>query len=240
MRRPSVRVTAAGNPVAGLLRLELVSSATCLRAAITVSPRAPQYPAGAPVEVRVDGAQVFAGPIRAVEPLHRRQRRYLAEPPASQMLRGLEAGLVGPFAWRRGRSLAMAAEVLAGLPHDLAALPVADLRWSAPRAPRRWVLDSLLAAVAGAADSSELGHAIAADGTVALGPIADLRRPSGVTLRTGETILRRRGGRFVAPAVPVISGTTVRVDRAELVCHHARVDARAGRYRSSLVLREAA
>lgn len=238
-RRPSVRVTVAGSPPPGLLHLDLVSSAACLRAAITLSPRAPTYAAGAPAEVSVDGELLLAGPIRAVEPLHRSQRRYLAEPLASQQLRGIDPGLVGPLAWPRGSSLAMAAEVMADLPNDVSYLPAVDLRWSTPRAPRRWALDSLFAAVAAAAGSGELGYTIAADGTAALGPIAALRRRSGVTLRTGETIMRRRGDRYLTPAVPVLYGMTVRVDGATLVCRHARVDARAGRYRSRLVLEAA-
>ena len=240
VRRPQVQVTINGGAAAGLLRLDLVSSGAGLRAALTLPARAPRHAIGAGVTVSIGGTVVFTGPIHAAEPVRRSMRRYLAEPLSSQMLRGLAAGLAGPFAWRRGASRAMAAEVLTGLPHDLAALPAADLRWSAPQAPRRWLLDSLLRAVAGAA-GTELDHLIrAGDGTVALGPAADLRWPSGAALRTGETILRRRGDRYVTLAAPVLAGATVRVDGADRVCHHARLEVRAGRYRSHLLLREAA
>ena len=239
LRRPQVTVSIDGAPASDLLRLDLVSSSAGLRAAVTLAARAPRHAAGAGVEISVGGTLVFRGPIHAVEPLRRSMRRYLAEPVSSQMLRGLDPGAAGPFAWRRGSSRAMAAEVLAGLPHDLDALPAIDLRWSAPQAPRRWLLDSLLRAVAGAA-GVELGHFIAADGTVLLGETKALRRPSGVALRTGHTILRRRGDRYVAPASPVLAGAAVSVDGAALVCQHARLDIRAGRYRSHLLLREAA
>lgn len=239
LRRPHVTVSIGGAAPSGLLRLDLVSSPDSLRAAITLAARAPQYDQGAPVAVHVGGLMVFQGLVHAVEPLRRSMRRYLAEPPASQMLRGLAPGWAGPFAWRRAASRAMAGAVLAGLPHDLAALPAADLRWSAPQAPRRWLLDSLLRAVAGAA-GVELGHLLDAAGTVMLGPPAALRRPSGVSLRTGETILRRRGARYLTLAAPVLAGAAVNVDGAVRVCHYARLEVRAGRYRSHLVLREAA
>ena len=239
VRRPQLAVSIAGAPAAGLLRLELVSSSAGLRAALTLPARAPRHDAAAGVEVSIDGALVFRGPIHTVEPQRRSMRRYLAEPLASQMLRGLDPGTAGPFAWRRASSRVMAAEVLAGLPHDLAALPAVDLRWSAPQAPRRWLLDSLLRA-AGAAAGTELGHLIAADGTVLLGAPEAFQRPSGVTLRTGHTILHRRGDRYLTLAAPVLAGAAVTADGAALVCHHARLDVRAGRYRSHLLLREAA
>lgn len=239
LRRPRVTVAIDGAAPAGLLRLDVVSSFDSLRAALTLAARAPQYDQGVVVEIHVGGQMLCQGVVTGVEPLRRSMRRYLVEPLASQMLRGLVPGYAGPFAWRRGASRAMAGAVLAGLPHDLAALPAADLRWSAPRAPRRWLLDSLLRAVAGAA-GGELGHLLAAAGTVMLGPPAALRWPSGVSLRTAETILRRRGPRYLTLAAPVLAGATVSVDGAARICRYARLEVRAGRYRSHLVLQEAA
>lgn len=235
LHRPQVTISIGRAPASGLLRMDLVSSLDSLRAALTFAARAPQYDRDDVVEVRVGGQMLLRADIYAVEPVARRMRRYLAEPLSSQMLRGLAPGWNGPFAWRHESSRTMAAAVLAGLPHELAALPDADLRWSAPRAPRRWLLDSLLRAVAGVA-GFELGYLLDSSGTVMLGPIDALRRPSGISLRTGETILRRRGAHYAALAAPVLAGTTVTVDGAALACHYARLDVRAGRYRSYLVL----
>ncbi len=236
---PRIRLTVAGAPVTGLLRLDLVSSPEALRCAVTCSPRATVYDTGAEVEVQVDDTLMLRGPIHTVEPIRRTKRRYLAEPLASQALRGLVDDPVGPFGWRREQSNTIARELMAPLPIDVSALPAAQLRWSSPAAPRRWVLDAFLRSISAAAEV-EVRHSIEPDGTVALGPLAELRPSSGVSLRTGETILTRRGDRYVTRAVAARWNTTVDVDGAELVCSYARLDARAGRYRSRLVLEEAA
>ena len=238
VRRPRIRLTVDGAPVEGLLRLDLVSSPEALRAAVTCSPRAPVYGAGAEVEVQVDGTLMLRGPVHTVEPIRRRMRRYLAEPAASQALRGFVADRIGPLSWRNEQAETMAREVLSGLPHDLAELPAVGLRWSCPEASRRWVLDSFLAAVSAAA-GVEVRHLVSADGMVRLGPLESLREPSSVYLRTGETVLSRRGDRYLTIASAARWNTTVDVDGAELVCVYSRLDVRAGRYRSRLVLKEA-
>ena len=237
--RPRIRLIVAGAAVIGLQRLELVSSPEALRAAVTCSPRAANYEIGAGVEVLVDGVLMLRGPIHTVEPIRRISRRYLAESLASQTLRGLVDDPVGPFGWRLEQSSVIARELLAPLAIDVDALPPAQLRWSSSEVPRRWALDAFLQ-TASAAAGVEVRHAIKPDGTVALGPIAKLRSSSGVSLRTGETIITRRGDRYVTRAVPAGWNTTVDVDGAEMICSYARLDVRAGRHRSRLVLEEAA
>lgn len=241
LRVPDLHVAVDGAS-APVLRVMVDSGPEGLWARIS-SPAAAQVEAGSAARVTLGGAVVVAGEVTDA---HRGDRvlRWRIEPPASRSLRGALAGdEVGPFGWRRGSASAMAAAVLDGLQHDLQALPAAQMRWSSPRAPRRWALRSLLDAAALAA-GRPLAALVRADGSLALGPAAQLRRDAGAAIERpirGPQPCGLGGAvEFEVAALPVGRGDLLHVDGRRMVCVRARLTTAAGRYRSRLVVREEA
>lgn len=236
LRVPDLQVSVDGSR-APVLRVVVDSGPEGVWARIA-SPAAAQVEAGAAARITLGGAVAAAGEVTDA---HRGDRvlRWRIEPAASRSLRGAPDGdEVGPFGWRRASASAMAAAVLDGFQHDLQALPDVRLRWSAPRAPRRWALRSLLDAVALAA-GRPLTAVVRADGSLALGPAAQLRRASGVSIERpirGPQPCGLGGAvELEAAAVPVGRGDLLHVDGSRMVCVRARHVAAAGRYRSRLV-----
>lgn len=236
------RVTVAGQPTP-FLRLQVTSRTEGLWALLTSPATAPAPAVGAPaaVELGADGGRaiVLSGEVTDV----RRSDRVVhwrAEPRASRSLRGaLADDQVGPFGWRAANASELAAAVLAGLPHDVRALPAARLRWSAPRAPRRWALAALRASLA-AATGAPLAALVRPDGVLAFGAAGDVRRRTGYRIKRplrGPQPATADGGVLLGlSALPIACGDLLHVDERPVVCRHSRLEVAAGRYRSRLVV----
>ena len=240
------RVTVAGAPTT-IIELQVTSCAEGLWAQLTspdTAARVPDVGAAIVVELGAGGSRavVITGEVTDVRRSDR-VVRWRAEPRVSRSLRGALAGdEVGPFGWRSATAAELAAAVLDELPHDIWTLPVARLRWSAPRAPRRWALAALHSSLA-AATGVSLAAVVRPDGVLAFGSAQDLRR------RTGYRIARPlRGPRAAAadggvtlsiPALPLAYGDLLHVDERLAVCRYSRLEVAAGRYRSRLVVEAA-
>ncbi len=239
------RVTVAGESVP-FLRLQVTSRTEGTWALLTSPATAPAPAIGAPVEVELGAGGgrtvVVSGEVTDVRRSDR-VLRWRAEPRASRSLRGaLADDEVGPFGWRAANAAELAAAVLAGLPHDLRTLPPARLRWSAPRAPRRWALAALRTSLT-AATGAPLASLVRPDGVLAFGAAGDVRRRTGYRIERplrGPQPTAADGGVLLSlPALPVACGDLLHVDERPVVCRHSRLEVAAGRYRSRLVVEAA-
>ena len=239
------RVTVAGEP-APIIEVQVTSRAEGLWAHLTSPATAPAPAVGAPLTVELGAggsrAVVLSGEVTDVRRSDR-VVRWRAEPRASRSLRGaLADDEVGPFGWRAAPAAELAAAVLAGLPHDLRELPPARLRWSAPRAPRRWALAALRTSLT-AATGVRLAAMVRTDGVLAFGSAQRLRRRTDYRiarpLRGPQATAADGGVTLLLPALPLAYGDLLHVDERLVVCRYSRLEVAAGRYRSRLVVEAA-
>lgn len=231
-----LRVHAGGRPLPRL-RLRVQSSPEGRWARIE-APASAEVEASETVTVALGDDLVVQGAAVAV---HRGDSavRLHVESAASRSLRRSD-DLVGPLGQRETSAAVLAGAALDGLPCDLSALPRVTLRWSAPRAPRRWVLRSLLdAAALAAADAPPLRTVVRADGELAVGDERVLRR-TGAQL---AGLLRGPApaglGDWAAvetAAVPLGYGDVVQWEASEWMVVRSELSVSAGRYRSRIWL----
>ena len=90
----------------------------------------------------------------------------------------------------------------------------------------------LLAQEIGARGGGRIARLVDADGTIRLGPWADLVRDSG----RQPKVLRRQAEWVEIWAAPLSAGDLVTIDGSQRACGHVLTDAAAGRYRSHVRL----
>jgi len=72
------------------------------------------------------------------------------------------------------------------------------------------------------------------DGTLFLGPPEELLKDSGVSLKTGDTVLSRDRNMITARVLPVLHNQTLKIDGFDYTCRRAHLNCRSGHYRTHL------